>query len=450
MREMDQARVVESTGAPRKEGPVLYWMSRDQRTEDNWALSHAAKLAQDSGAKLYVAFCMTDRVPNATARHYGFMLRGMAEVGRNLHDLGVTFKYLEGNPPEEIIKLAKAVKAGIVICDYNPLRHSKRWRKQAEELCEVRIETVDAHNIVPVTAATTKREYGAYTIRPKLKERLGEFIDEAPGLKGRGFNLSEEEAAENLKAIAKLERRAGERDLLLPEAGSRAANRLLDAFIENGLAKYGEANDPNRRAQSGLSAYLHFGQLSPRRAVYAAMMKGGPGSEEFIEQAFIRRELSDNFCRYCEGYDTTEAFPDWARLSLAKHAGDVRDYLYPVEKLEACETHDSLWNASQREMMLKGSMPGYLRMYWAKKILEWTSDPEEAMKIAVELNDRWSLDGRDPNGYAGIAWSIGGVHDRPWGERSIFGLVRYMSFAGAARKFDVKRYIAEVKDMTVE
>lgn len=448
MKPMDRARIVESTGAPRTTGPVIYWMSRDQRTEDNWALSHAAALARQTGEKLLVAFCMTDRVPGATARHYGFMMRGLAEVGESLLELGVGFRYLEGNPPEEVVKLAKGIKAGMIVCDYNPLRHSKRWRRQAEELSWVRIETVDAHNIVPVKVASEKREYGAYTIRPKLNAKLLDFLEEAPGLRAGGFRLSEEEAAESRKAIERIRKRAGGKDTSLPEPGMKAANRILDDFIDVGLEKYGMANDPNMRAQSGLSPYFHFGQLSPRRAVFAAMTKGGEGADDFVEQAFIRRELSDNFCHYCEGYDTMEAFPEWARKSLAKHLGDVRDHLYTIEQMEACSTHDMLWNAAQKEMELKGSMPGYLRMYWAKKILEWSEDPETALKAALQLNDRWSLDGRDPNGYAGIAWSIGGLHDRPWGERPIFGMVRYMSYSGAARKFDVERYVSEVRRMS--
>ena len=447
MKAMDRARVVESTGAPRRKGPVLYWMSRDQRTDDNWALSHAAKLALDAGEKLYVAFCMTDRVPGATARHYGFMMRGLAEVGESLMDMGVGFRYLEGNPPEEVVKLAQGLKAGLIVCDYNPLRHSRRWRSQAEEMSEVRIETVDAHNIVPVTAATDKREYGAYTIRPKLNAKLGDFLGEAPRLEAGAFRLGDNDAAENRRAIDRIRKRAGEKDPLLPEPGMKAANNLLDRFIDGGLEKYGQANDPNMRAQSGLSPYFHFGQLSPRRAVFAAMTKGGQGADDFIEQAFIRRELSDNFCHYCEGYDSIDAFPEWARRSLEKHKGDVRDHSYTVGQMEKCSTHDLLWNAAQTEMEIKGSMPGYLRMYWAKKILEWSESAETALRAAIELNDRWSLDGRDPNGYAGIAWSIGGVHDRPWGERPIFGMVRYMSYSGAVRKFDVGKYVLEVSKM---
>lgn len=447
MRDMDQARVVESTGAPRRTGPVLYWMSRDQRSEDNWALSYAAKLALDAGEKLFVAFCMTDRVPGATARHYGFMMRGLQEVGMSLLDKGVCFRYLEGNPPEEVVRLAHGLKAGIIVCDYSPLRHSRRWRSQAEEMSEVRIETVDAHNIVPVTAASDKREYGAYTIRPKLKAKLRDFLNEAPGLKAGAFTLGEDEVAQSRRSIDRIRSRAGQMDPLLPEPGMKAANRSLDGFIYGGLDRYGQANDPNMRAQSGLSPYFHFGQLSPRRAVFAAMSKGGRGADDFIEQAFVRRELSDNFCHYCEGYDSIDAFPEWARKSLEKHRGDARDHLFTVEQMEACSTHDKLWNAAQAEMEIKGSMPGYLRMYWAKKILEWSEDAGTALKAAIQLNDRWSLDGRDPNGYAGIAWSIGGVHDRPWGERPVFGMVRYMSYSGAARKFDVEEYVSNVRKM---
>jgi deoxyribodipyrimidine photo-lyase len=155
----------------------------------------------------------------------------------------------------------------------------------------------------------------------------------------------------------------------------------------------------------------------------------------------VRRELSDNFCYYNQDYDHFQGFPEWARKTLDDHRGDEREYLYPLEEFEAARTHDPLWNAAQLEMVQRGKMHGYLRMYWAKKILEWTASPEEAQEVAIFLNDRYELDGRDPNGYVGIAWSIGGVHDRAWKERPIYGKVRYMSYKGAAGKFDVQAYI---------
>jgi deoxyribodipyrimidine photo-lyase len=169
--------------------------------------------------------------------------------------------------------------------------------------------------------------------------------------------------------------------------------------------------------------------------------------ETFLEELVVRRELSDNFCFYNSNYDNFRGFPEWARKTLDIHRGDAREYHYTAEQLECAETHDDLWNAAQTEMVKRGKMHGYMRMYWAKKILEWTESPEMAMEVAVYLNDRYELDGRDPNGYAGIAWSIGGVHDRAWNERPVFGKIRYMSYNGCKTKFNVKEYLKLIRSL---
>jgi deoxyribodipyrimidine photo-lyase len=228
--------------------------------------------------------------------------------------------------------------------------------------------------------------------------------------------------------------------------GESAAHRALAGFLDQRLEGYAtDRNDPNRNGQSGLSPYLHFGHLAPQRVALAVAAGGTPDDRDaFLEELIIRRELSDNFCWYNNRYDQVEGFPDWARKTLDRHRADPREYRYSRGALERGETHDRLWNAAQKEMVLTGKMHGYLRMYWAKKILEWSGSPEEALAAAIFLNDRYELDGRDPNGYAGIAWSIGGVHDRPWGERPVFGMVRYMNYNGCARKFDVPGYIGRI------
>jgi deoxyribodipyrimidine photo-lyase len=211
-------------------------------------------------------------------------------------------------------------------------------------------------------------------------------------------------------------------------------------------------NDPGANAQSGLSPYLHFGQISAQRVALEAEKydRHLPSQESFLEELIVRRELSDNFCYYNDRYDSFDGFPDWARKTLNDHRSDPREHLYVLEILEAAGTHDPLWNAAQKEMVTGGKMAGYMRMYWAKKILQWSISPETALTDAIYLNDRYSLDGNDPNGYTGVAWSIGGVHDRPWFEREIFGKVRYMSQAGCRRKFNVERYIAGVNQATTE
>ena len=201
--------------------------------------------------------------------------------------------------------------------------------------------------------------------------------------------------------------------------------------------------------QSDLSPYLHFGQIAPQRVAWEIQQSDAPreAKQAFLEELIVRRELSDNFCWYNPDYDKFSGFPEWARKTLDQHRLDQRDFLYSLEEFEPGRTHDALWNAAQLEMVSRGKMHGYMRMYWAKKILEWTNSPEEALEIAIYLNDRYELDGRDPNGYVGVAWSIGGVHDRAWAERPVFGKIRYMSLAGCKRKFKVDEYIAKVGEL---
>jgi deoxyribodipyrimidine photo-lyase len=226
--------------------------------------------------------------------------------------------------------------------------------------------------------------------------------------------------------------------------GARAAQKVLQIFISENLSRYAsERNDPNAQAQSNLSPYLHFGQISAQRVVLE-LLKIPPSlsREAFLEELIVRRELAENFCLYNEAYDAFAGFPAWAQKTLNTHRSDPREFIYTREEFEKAVTHDELWNAAQREMVRTGKMHGYLRMYWAKKILEWSASPEEALATAIFLNDTYELDGRDSNGYTGIAWSIGGVHDRPWFDRPIFGSIRYMNANGLRRKFDSVTYAA--------
>jgi deoxyribodipyrimidine photo-lyase len=242
-------------------------------------------------------------------------------------------------------------------------------------------------------------------------------------------------------------------------AGSQAAKTALLSFINQGLRRYDSRNDPNTQASSRLSQWLHFGQLAPQRVALDVsrlhqeeLDDAGISQEQrddFLEELIVRRELSDNYCFYNADYDQVRAFPEWARKTLSAHQADPRPYHYTLTELESAETADPLWNTAQLEMMASGWMPGYLRMYWAKKILEWSPDAETALSHAMTLNDRYFLDGRDPNGYAGMAWAIGGVHDRAWNERPVFGKIRTMTYAGCRRKFDVDRYITDIKSRYV-
>ena len=424
---------------------VIYWMSRDQRVSDNWALIFAARIARQKRVPLAVIFCLVDDFLGATLRAYEFMLRGLDEVSRSLGRKGIPFLLLTGDPAVEIPRFVRENEAGWLVTDFDPLRVKRRWKRKVASCLDVDIFEVDAHNIVPCWVASPKQEYGAYTLRPKIHRALPEYLDLFPAMaKPRKAWRGRTRALDWRRVVPKLavDREVGPVDWITP--GEKAAGRTLRRFLRQGLARYPEArNDPSLGGQSGLSPYLHFGHLSAQRVAIEVEMSTAPtqAKEAFLEELVVRRELSDNFCFYNAQYDSIRAFPAWASQTLAEHADDPREYIYTRSRLERSLTHDDLWNAAQREMRVLGKMHGYMRMYWAKKILEWTRSPGTAMRFAVYLNDRYELDGRDPNGYAGIAWSIGGVHDRAWGERPVFGKIRYMSHRGMRSKFDSDAYV---------
>ncbi|MGM0651906.1 MAG: deoxyribodipyrimidine photo-lyase [Bacillota bacterium] len=427
-------------------GPVIYWMSRDQRVNDNWSLIIAREIALENKVPFIVVFCLVPSFLEATERQYGFMLKGLAEIENLLQTLDISFCLLTGNPEVEIDSFCREQQAGALVCDFSPLKINRQWKEMLVKKLPVAFYEVDAHNIIPCWVTSSKQEYAAYTIRPKIKKLLSEYLTDIPKIGKHPFPppkpavpIDWHKATQNLRIDRSI------KEVMQFTPGEKAARETMRHFIENKLVRYDkDRNNPNLDGQSNLSPYLHFGHLSAQRL--ALMVKGteepGVQPENYLEELIVRRELSVNYCFYNDHYDTVKAFPRWASESLDKHTGDPREYLYKPEEFEKAKTHDPLWNAAQMEMVSQGKMHGYMRMYWAKKILEWTDLPEEAMKIAIYLNDKYSLDGRDPNGYAGIAWSIGGVHDRAWKERPIFGKVRYMSYRGSKSKFNVDEYIA--------
>ena len=420
-------------------------MSRDQRLRDNWALIHASDLAKKSGSELAVVFCLTTDFPGATMRHYAFMLDGLREFAQSIQLLNIPFYLLQGDPAENLGRFIKEFEINHVVTDFDPLRIKRRWKQRLAELTDINLTEVDAHNIVPARFVTDKQEYGAYTLRPKIRRHLESFLDPFPEIiaqrKTEKFRIQQTDWTGILKSL-KADRSVPEANWI--HAGEEAALDMMNYFINEKLVHYAEKrNDPNADVTSNLSPYLHFGQISAQRIAMEILARhsDNSGTGAFLEELIVRRELSDNYCHFNEKYDTLENIPQWARKTLDDHRKDERDILYSEEILENGITRDPLWNAAQNEMKVTGKMNGYMRMYWGKKILEWTDSPEKALKYAIYLNDKYELDGRDPNGYAGCAWAIAGVHDRPWSERPVFGKIRYMNFNGAKRKFDVDAYI---------
>lgn len=426
-------------------GPVLYWMSRDQRIHDNWALLHAQRLALQRKSPLVVVFCLVPKFLTATIRQYGFMMKGLQEVETALERKNIPFVLSAGSPEEEIPRIMRYIRAACLITDFDPLRIKKRWKEEVARLIDTPFYEVDAHNIVPCWLASQKQEYAAYTLRPKIRRMLPEFLHAFPPLKKHPFTFGGKRRIINWKeayASLKIDHDVKEVDWMEP--GEKAARRVLKKFIENKLSSYEERrNDPNLDGQSELSPYLHFGHISAQSVAWEIQRASAHirDRKAFLEELIIRRELAENFCFFSKHYDSCKGFPSWAIKSLAQQRKRSRAYVYSPKQFERAATHDDLWNAAQREMRRRGKMHGFMRMYWAKKILEWSPSPERAMEIAIYLNDRYELDGRDPNGYAGIAWSIGGVHDRAWSERPVLGKIRYMSYNGCKKKFDVKSYI---------
>jgi deoxyribodipyrimidine photo-lyase len=464
---VNKKRILQLNGKKMERGPVIYWMSRDQRVNDNWALLYALELAGNMDTPVMVAFALTDSFPGANLRHYGFMLRGLMEVEQKLAAKNIPFRLITGNPPENIAVLSKKIRAGAIVTDFDPLRIKKDWKGELVKRIDIPLFDVDAHNIVPCRAASDKQEFGAYTIRPKIKRLLGEFMEEFPELpsfeklpgkllqsfgvkKGSGdeiYTRSTDWDSVRKRLFASVNTDVGEVGWLV--AGEDAAKDMMNDFLGNKLTVYNDKrNDPNANAVSDMSPYLHFGQISAQRIALEILkvFPKDPNTDAFLEELIVRKELSDNFCHYNSNYDSFEGFPEWAKTTLNSHRKDEREYIYGTDEWEMAKTHDPLWNAAQTEMVTKGKMHGYMRMYWAKKILEWTASPEKALEIAVYLNDRYELDGRDPNGYAGCAWSIGGIHDRAWAERPVFGKIRFMNAKGCRRKFDTDLYIKNNSD----
>jgi len=429
---------------------VVYWMQRAQRARHNPALEVAIEAANALGKPVVVFFAPMPFYPHANLRHYAFLAEGIADVAADCARRHIGF-VLRRWPDHRLTSFCEEVRPALVVGDENPLREAEGWRAKAARQLRVPLWTVDADVVVP-TLRLEKAQYAARTMRPRLQRLLPQFLIPVPEAKAkhawkmpRGMQtLDPRITLAELTEGWPLDRTPG------PVSGFRGgtveAERRLRTFVKSKLARYDPArNHPEVDGTSTLSPYLHFGQISPVRVALAVQQAEAPEEQKhaFLDQLITWRELSINFVRYTEDYDSFECGERWAHRSLGEHAADARPVLYGRQQMEDAATGDELWNAAERQLVSSGWMHNYLRMYWAKKILEWSRSPAEAFRTAVDLNDRYLLDGRDPNGYAGIAWAIVGKFDRAWGERPIFGKIRYMSRASTGRKFDSRRYMAQ-------
>ncbi len=424
-------------------------MSRDQRISDNWALNHAVNLATEKETELCIAFCLAPEFLGGTLRQHGFMIKGLQELEAKARSYGIGFYLLEGYPEITLPSFLHSVGAGIVVTDFDPLHITRAWKRRLAGEVEIPIDEVDAHNIVPCWVTSKRRISNYATFRARITPLLDEFLLEYPLMKRMHRPWTMKERHVNWKrALANLKINRSVKEVKGFKPGEAAAQTVVANFIKDRLTSYHQKiNDPVSRGQSELSPYLHFGQLSSQAVALRVMKSDAPeaAKQMFLDQLIVKKELSDNFCLRTPEYDTVGAFPEWARKSLNDHRSDRREHIYNLEQFEKAQTHDPLWNAAQMEMVKTGTIHGSLRAYWADKILEWSNSPEEAFAYALYLNDRYELDGRDPNGYTGIAMVIGGLYGRPWSSKEVLGKVQRLTYTGMRLSYDTKAYEQMVK-----
>jgi len=437
----------------RKGDFILYWMQQSQRAAYNHALEYAVQQANQLDQMLLVVFGLMDDYPEANLRHCTFMLEGLKETMAALASRGIKMVLRRGYPPEVALRLGR--RASMIVCDRGYLRHQRAWRAQVAKQTTCPVVQVESDVVVPVGVVSDKAEYAARTIRPKIHKHLADYLIDFKPTTVKKSSLTLNVKGINLKNIDAVLQKMKIDHSVPPvtnffKGGSSQARKTFKIFLYRRLAHYvNNRNQPQTDDISHMSAYLHFGQISP---LYLALQIDSVGSrlqaakESFLEELIVRRELAMNFVNYAPHYDSYKCLPNWARLTLAEHQKDPREYVYTRRQLENAQTHDEYWNAAMREMRYTGFMHNYMRMYWGKKIIEWSKTPEHAFRTTLAINNKYFLDGRDPNSYTGVAW-VYGVHDRAWFERPIFGKVRYMAASGLERKCDIKGYVKKVDSL---
>ena len=449
-RMIHRARIAVLNSFPARAGNyVLYWMQQAQRVSQNHALEYAIEQANALKLPVVIGFGLMDGYPDANLRHYAFMLQGLKATKRAARQRGIRMVIRRSDPPTIAADLAR--EAAIVVCDRGYLLHQRRWRDELADALPVRLVQVESDVVVPVEQASQKAEYAARTIRPKigklLKEHLTPLREQAPIRDALSLNLQDDvdiNDIEDTLAMLKLDRDVPPSRRFV--GGADQAQRLLREFVKGPLRGYATVrNEPASGICSHLSPYLHFGQIAPLEIALATMSADVPDLDKaaFLEQLIIRRELSCNYVQFTPQYWSYDALPAWARRSLESHANDRREAIYTRKQLESAQTADPYWNAAMREMIHTGYMHNYMRMYWGKCLIGWKRHPREAYEDLLYLNNRYFLDGRDANGYAGVGWCFG-LHDRPWTNRPVFGQIRYMNAAGLNRKLDMEAYIRQV------
>lgn len=451
----DRVRILNDSAAREDAEYVLYWTQMDRRVEANFGLAYASRLANERGLPLLVYEGLTCTYKEANDRIHTFMLQAVPETEKRMKALGAGYCfYLRRKRSDANDMLYRlAAKAAVVVTDDYPAFIAAGHNASVPAKIGVPYYAVDSSCIVPMNRIE-KRNYGAYTIRPRIHKLLPEYLKAAPEVKlTRRWHgaLPDWHTEVTAKKIAELVASCDIDHSVPPsisyEGGRLAAEKHLAHFLEKNLRRYArERNEPSQHATSDLSPYLHFGHIASLEAALGAQRQAREHhliADEFLEELIVRRELAFNFARFATNMESFDDLPDWCKENMRKHAADPRDPVYTRAQLEAAETHDPLWNATQKELLLRGKIHGYYRMYWGKKIIQWSPDYEAALHAMIHFHDRYALDGRDPNTYTNILWCFG-LHDRPWPERPIFGTFRYMVFEGMKRKTNIQAYMNEI------
>lgn len=442
----ERARRLNTAGIRSGADYVLYWSQMNRRADANQALDFAIDLANQMALPVLFYEGLTCDYPYASDRFHRFILEGVPETEERLATRGIGYVFYlrrrRSDPNDVLYRLA--ARAAAVVTDDYPAFIAARHNASVAPKLDVAFWAVDASCIVPMSCFE-KREYAAYTMRPKVHKLLPRYLWPlppaqvrqrfAPGRSEFHTRVTRDSLA-GLLASCEIDHSVAASVSI--RGGRRAARKQLAHFLRQGIRRYAaEHHEPTAEATSGLSPYLHFGQISALEVALAAKSCG-----EFLEQLIVRRELAFNFARFAPRLDGLEVLPDWARETMRRHRRDRRQPVYTAAHFEHAATHDELWNAAQRELLARGTIHGYYRMYWGKKIIEWSRTYDQALRTMIYLHDRYALDGRDPNTYTNILWCFG-LHDRPWPERPIFGTLRYMSLEGMRRKTNTAAYIAE-------
>lgn len=449
----DRVKILNKEEIRHENDYITYWMQASQRVNYNHALYKAITMSNEINKPLIVYFVITDDFPEANARHYHFMLEGVLEVKQMLETLGIPLIIQKGNIEENIITISE--KSCCLITDRGYLTVQKKWRRTIANKINCQMIQVESDVVVPVEMASNKEEYAAYTLRKKISPQIEDYLIPftLPALdnnmKDQALEIKSVKIDNIEEFINSLNIDQSVTKTIHFEGGYSKAKALLEDFIQNKLSNYSEdSNDPSKNLTSNMSPYLHFGQISPIEIAFEIKNAQKNGQEDYLEQLIVRRELAINFIYYNTNYNKSlDSFlHDWVLKTMDEHIDDTREYIYSVDAFETASTHDRYWNAAQMELVKTGDMHNYMRMYWGKKVIEWSDSYQEAFNTLVYLNNKYALDGRDPNSFTGIAWCFG-KHDRAWTERPIFGKLRYMNANGLQRKFNIDAYVKKIEEL---